>query len=208
MKSTRLLLIAVLVVLITVTATLLTKKTNPDVNDLKLAQTSTTMSHARKGASDAATQRRRSSRRESLSTAKGATIEEITHTSDTSSEEFWQESLTKIVNNDNLSDHELGKKLVTFASDPQAPEWARVEAMMDALAFTDDENYNQDIRPLAIRADLPESINDVILEDLLVRSPLSVLPAAREIASISGHPLADVSEEFVKSAEHQISSPD
>jgi len=110
--------------------------------------------------------------------------------------------------NDKLPDHELGKRLVTFASDPQAPEWARVEAMMDALAFTDDENYNQNIRPLAVRADLPESINDVILEDLLVRSPLSVLPAACEIASTSGHPLADVSEEFVKSAEQEISSPD
>lgn len=206
MKSTRFLFVAVLVVLATVTVTILTEKPKPEVNEPAPSRTVPTMSQARKEASIAATRPTASSRKKFLSAAGTKTIQEITHTSDTSSEEFWQESLTKLQSNDSLPDHEMGKMLTIIASNPKAPEWVRAEAMTEALVFTDDENYVQSIKPLAIRADLPESVNDVILEDLLNRSPVSVLPVARQIANTSGHPLAGVFDEFVKSCEKEASS--
>ncbi|MCB1089206.1 MAG: hypothetical protein KDM63_19370, partial [Verrucomicrobiae bacterium] len=114
-------------------------------------------------------------------------------------EEFWTDHLSELLNNDVLSDRELGKKLVTVASNPKAPEWARVDAMNNALVFTDDENYDQDIKSLVIRTDLPESVNDVILDDLINRNPDIILPVARQIAATRGHPLAGAIEDFVQS---------
>lgn len=206
MKPLPLQFIAAAVLLVTLVTMVITARNNSEVSTPVSQQTSPTISRARKEATPGAALSRYSFRKESVSATESETIQEITHTSDTHSEEFWQQGLSEVHNNDNLPDRELGKKLITVASNPKAPEWARLEAMMDALVFTDDENYDQDIKPLAIRKDLPESLNDVILEDLLNRSPLSVLPAARHIANTSGHPLAGVFDEFVKSHEQEASS--
>ena len=117
------------------------------------------------------------------------------------SAEFWRAHLAELLNNDHLPDRELGQKLATIASDAQTPVGARVNAITQALVFTDDDNYDQDMKQLAVRADLPESVHTVILDDLMHRDPAAILPAAREIASTSGHPLSGAVGELVKSIE-------
>ena len=117
------------------------------------------------------------------------------------SAEFWRAHLAELLNNDHLPDRELGQKLATIASDAQTPVGARVNAITQALVFTDDDDYDQDMKQLAVRADLPESVHTVILDDLMHRDPAAILPAAREIASTSGHPLSGAVGELVKSIE-------
>jgi hypothetical protein len=117
------------------------------------------------------------------------------------SAEFWRAHLAELLNNDHLPDRELGQKLATIASDTQTPVGARVNAITQALVFTDDDNYDQDMKQLAVRADLPESVHTVILDDLMHRDPAAILPAAREIAGTSGHPLSGAVGELVKSIE-------
>lgn len=117
------------------------------------------------------------------------------------SAEFWRAHLADLLNNDHLPDRELGQKLATIASDTQTPVGARVNAITQALVFTDDDNYDQDMKQLAVRADLPESVHTVILDDLMHRDPAAILPAAREIAGTSGHPLSGAVGELVKSIE-------
>lgn len=117
------------------------------------------------------------------------------------SAEFWRAHLAELLNNDHLPDRELGQKLATIASDTQTPVGARVNAITQALVFTDDDDYDQDMKKLAVRADLPESVHTVILDDLMHRDPAAILPAAREIASTSGHPLSGAVGELVKSIE-------
>ena len=119
----------------------------------------------------------------------------------TRSAEFWRAHLAELLNNDHLPDRELGQKLATIASDTQTPVGARVNAITQALVFTDDDNYDQDMKQLAVRVDLPESVHTVILDDLMHRDPAAILPAAREIASTSGHPLSGAVGELVKSIE-------
>ena len=117
------------------------------------------------------------------------------------SAEFWRAHLAELLNNDHLPDRELGQKLATIASDAQTPVGARVNAITQALVFTDDDDYDQDMKQLAVRADLPESVHTVILDDLMHRDPAAILPAAREIAGTSGHPLSGAVGELVKSIE-------
>ena len=117
------------------------------------------------------------------------------------SAEFWRAHLAELLNNDHLPDRELGQKLATIASDAQTPVGARVNAITQALVFTDDDDYDQDMKQLAVRADLPESVHTVILDDLMHRNPAAILPAAREIAGTSGHPLSGAVGELVKSIE-------
>ena len=117
------------------------------------------------------------------------------------SAEVWRAHLAELLNNDHLPDRELGQKLATIASDAQTPVGARVNAITQALVFTDDDDYDQDMKQLAVRADLPESVHTVILDDLMHRDPAAILPAAREIASTSGHPLSGAVGELVKSIE-------
>ena len=117
------------------------------------------------------------------------------------SAEVWRAHLAELLNNDHLPDRELGQKLATIASDTQTPVGARVNAITQALVFTDDDNYDQDMKQLAVRADLPESVHTVILDDLMHRDPAAILPAAREIAGTSGHPLSGAVGELVKSIE-------
>lgn len=117
------------------------------------------------------------------------------------SAEFWRAHLAELLNNDHLPDRELGQKLATIASDTQTPVGARVNAITQALVFTDDDDYDQDMKQLAVRVDLPESVHTVILDDLMHRDPAAILPAAREIASTSGHPLSGAVGELVKSIE-------
>lgn len=107
----------------------------------------------------------------------------------------------RVQNDDKLNDREIGNQLIMLASNPKAPEWARVEAVLNGLVFTDDKNYVQDIRTLAVRMDLPDSVHDVILEDLLNRPHPTALPVARLIANTNGHQLADVMDEYVNSHE-------
>ena len=117
------------------------------------------------------------------------------------SAEFWRAHLAELLNNDHLPDRELGQKLATIASDTQTPVGARVNAITQALVFTDDDDYDQDMKQLAVRVDLPESVHTVILDDLMHRDPAAILPAAREIAGTSGHPLSGAVGELVKSIE-------
>ena len=117
------------------------------------------------------------------------------------SAEVWRAHLAELLNNDHLPDRELGQKLATIASDTQTPVGARVNAITQALVFTDDDDYDQDMKQLAVRVDLPESVHTVILDDLMHRDPAAILPAAREIASTSGHPLSGAVGELVKSIE-------
>ena len=124
------------------------------------------------------------------------------------SAEFWRAHLAELLNNDHLPDRELGQKLATIASDAQTPVGARVNAITQALVFTDDDNYDQDMKQLAVRADLPESVHTVILDDLMHRDPAAILPAAREIAGTSGHPLSGAVGELVKSIEEANSPTD
>jgi hypothetical protein len=49
--------------------------------------------------------------------------------------------------------------------------------------------------------DLPEVVNDAILEDLIHREGTVILPIAREFAAVSQHPLAGAIDAFVKEAE-------
>lgn len=116
-------------------------------------------------------------------------------------DEVWKERLHGLLNNDTWSDRELGGQLLKIVGDEKAPDWVRVHAMANALNFTDDANYDDDVKPLALRTDLPEEVNDVILEDLFNRDPLEILPVAREFAAMGQHPLAGAIEEFVKSVE-------
>ena len=124
------------------------------------------------------------------------------------SAEFWRAHLAELLNNDHLPDRELGQKLATIASDAQTPVGARVNAITQALVFTDDDDYDQDMKQLAVRVDLPESVHTVILDDLMHRDPAAILPAAREIASTSGHPLSGAVGELVKSIEEANSPTD
>ena len=124
------------------------------------------------------------------------------------SAEFWRAHLAELLNNDHLPDRELGQKLATIASDTQTPVGARVNAITQALVFTDDDDYDQDMKQLAVRVDLPESVHTVILDDLMHRDPAAILPAAREIASTSGHPLSGAVGELVKSIEEANSPTD
>lgn len=117
------------------------------------------------------------------------------------SAEFWRAHLAELLNNDHLPDRELGQKLATIASDTQTPVGARVNAITQALVFTDDDDYDRDMKQLAVRADLPESVHTVILDDLMHRDPAAILPSAREIAGTSGHPLSGAVGELVKSIE-------
>lgn len=116
-------------------------------------------------------------------------------------EEVWKERLQGLLNNDAYSDRELGRQLLKIVEEEGAPERVRVHAIANALNFTDDANYAADVKPLAFRTDLPEAVNDVILDDLLNRDPRAILPVARELAAMGRHPLAGAIEEFVKSFE-------
>lgn len=113
----------------------------------------------------------------------------------------WKGRLLELLRNDTYSDRELGQQLLKIVEDRQAPDWARAHAMANALNFTDDENYGADVKPLALRTDLPEVVNDVILEDLINRDPAGILSVARELAATSQHPLAGAIEEFVRDVE-------
>jgi hypothetical protein len=127
---------------------------------------------------------------------------------DTRSAEFWRAHLAELLNNDHLPDRELGQKLATVASDAHTPLGTRVDAITQALLFIDDGDYDRDMKRLAVRADLPESVHTVILDDLMHRDPAAILPAAREIAETSGHPLSDAVGELVRSIEEGAQSTD
>jgi hypothetical protein len=116
-------------------------------------------------------------------------------------DEVWKERLHTLLTNDTYSDRELGKELLNIVTDGKAPEWAKAHAMANALNFTDDASYAENIKTVAMRLDLPETVNDVILDDLINRDPAQILPVAREIAAIGRHPLAGAIEDFVKSFE-------
>ncbi len=116
-------------------------------------------------------------------------------------DEVWKERLLDLLRDDTYSDLELGRQLLSVVADPQAPDWARAHAMTNALNFTDDENYGAEVKPLALRTDLPEVVNDAILEDLINRDPAAILPVAREFAAAAQHPLAGAIDAFVKEAE-------
>jgi|GEM_PF-2213582 len=120
---------------------------------------------------------------------------------DLTEDEAWKERLLDLLRDDSYSDLELGRQLLTIVSDQQAPDWARAHAMTNALNFTDDENYGAEVKPLALRTDLPEVVNDAILEDLINRDPVVILPVAREFAAVAEHPLAGAIDAFVKEAE-------
>jgi hypothetical protein len=51
-------------------------------------------------------------------------------------------------------------------------------------------------------------VHTVILDDLMHRDPAAILPAAREIAETSGHPLSDAVGELVRSIEEGAQSTD
>lgn len=116
-------------------------------------------------------------------------------------DDVWKRRLHGLLNNDTWSDRELGMQLLKIVEDEKAPDWVRGHAMANALNFTDDGNYGEDVKPLALRTDLPEVVNDVILEDLIIRDPLEILPVAREFAAMGQHPLAGAIEAFVQSLE-------
>jgi hypothetical protein len=118
-----------------------------------------------------------------------------------SADEVWKERLQGLLTNDTLSDRELGKELLNIVAEERAPESIRVRAMANSLNFVDDENYAEDVKPFAIRQDLPETVNDVILEDLINRDPVKILPTAREFVAVGNHPLSGAIDEFVKSFE-------
>lgn len=118
-------------------------------------------------------------------------------------EEIWRERLHTLLNNDTYSDRELGRELLKIVEDGTAPEVVRVHAMANSLNFTDDANYGEDVKPLALRTDLPETVNDVILDDLINRDPDVILPVAREFAKLPRHPLAGAIEAFVQSEEEK-----
>ncbi len=117
---------------------------------------------------------------------------------------YWDDQLSNLLDNDEMSDRELGKRLMELATRAEAPLTTRLDAFRNALVFADDENYDADIKPLALRTDLPESFNDEILEDILNRDPEIILPVARQIAATSSHPLAGAVDEYVKSIEEEM----
>ncbi|MBL9153584.1 MAG: hypothetical protein JNK37_13905 [Verrucomicrobiales bacterium] len=137
-------------------------------------------------------------------TADAAPEPEPAAASQATTDEIWTERLSSLLNNDSYSDLELGNKLAAIAADGNVPEWARAQAMANALLFTDDANYERDMKLLALRTDLPETVNDVVLDDLINRDPEVILPVARQFVAAPGHPLAGAIEEFVKSVEEQI----
>ncbi len=115
----------------------------------------------------------------------------------------WKERLLELLNNDSYSDRELGRQLLKMVDDEKAPDWLKAHAMSNALNFTDDENYGDDIKPLAFRTDLPEPVNDVVFEDLINRDPNAILPIAREFAKVDSHPLAGAIGAYVESQEQK-----
>lgn len=121
-------------------------------------------------------------------------------------DEVWKERLLELLRNDTYSDRELGRQLLKIVEDAQVPDQIRAHAMANALNFTDDENYGEDIKPLALRTDLPEVVNDAILEDLINRDRTAILPVAREFAALAQHPLAGAIEAFVKEVE-EVETP-
>ncbi len=123
-------------------------------------------------------------------------MEEANQSSSPDSEFYWDDKLTNLLENDQLSDRQLGKQLTQLANDTKAPLEIRTDAFRNALVFTDDENFATDLLPIAIRTDLPESFNDEILEDLYNRDPEIVLPVIRQIAGVPGHPLAGALDEY------------
>lgn len=202
MKPIHLLFISVPVALITIASIMLTNQNKPQPVPTAAAPASPTAPQA-KEAPAAATLLPPASAPAAL---EGEPAPATADASAALTEDFWKDQLSELLNNDTLPDRDLGKKLLTVASNPKAPEWARVDAMTNALVFTDDENYAQDIKPYAIRFDLPESLNDVILDDLINRDPAAILPVAREFAAMSGHPLSGAIDDFVKSIEEAAST--
>lgn len=116
-------------------------------------------------------------------------------------DDVWKSRLLDLLNNDTLSDRELGRQLLKMAENTEAPDWLRAHAMTNALNFLDDEHYEEDVKPIVSRPDLPEVVNDAVLDDLINRDPAGILPVARELAAIAGHPLAGAIDGFVKSVE-------
>jgi hypothetical protein len=121
-------------------------------------------------------------------------------------DEVWKERLLELLRNDTYSDRELGRQLLKIVEDVQAPDQVRAHAMANALNYTEDENYGEDVKPLALRTDLPEVVNDAILEDLINRDRTAILPVAREFAALTQHPLAGAIEAFVKEAD-EVENP-
>ena len=119
---------------------------------------------------------------------------------------YWEDRLSNLLDNEGINDRELGRQLITLATNEKAPIEIREDAFRNALVFTDDRNYTEDLKPLVARIDLPESFNDEVLEDLFNRDPETILPTAREIARIPGHPLADAIDEYVKSIEEELTA--
>jgi hypothetical protein len=114
-------------------------------------------------------------------------------------EQLWQERLGALLTSESRDDRELGRQLLEFATTEEAPGKIRASAMANALNFTDDADYPDDVMPVVLRPDLPEAVHDVILEDLLVRDPRMAARVARRIAAIPEHPLADALAGFLES---------
>lgn len=116
-----------------------------------------------------------------------------------SGEQLWKERLAAMLTSESHDDRELGRQLLGIATTEEAPGKTRASAMANALNFTDDANYPEDVMPVALRPDLPEVVHDVILEDLLARDPRMTAPVARRIAAVPGHPLAGALTGFLES---------
>jgi hypothetical protein len=112
-------------------------------------------------------------------------------------ERYWEERLFKLLNNDRLSDRELGQQLAAFAADSKASRPVRLDALRNALIYIDDAFYEQDIKPLALKTDLTQELYDTIFDDLTARDPSLSLPVAKTVSSLRQHPMATVMGDWV-----------
>ncbi len=112
-------------------------------------------------------------------------------------ERYWEERLFKLLNNDRLSDRELGQQLAAFAADSKASRPVRLDALRNALIYIDDAFYEQDIKPLALKTDLPQELYDTIFDDLTARDPALSLPVAKTVSSLRQHPMATVMGDWI-----------
>lgn len=118
-----------------------------------------------------------------------------------SAEQLWSDRLGALLTSESHDDRALGRQLLGIAATENAPGKTRASAMANALNFTDDADYPEDVMPVVLRPDLPEVVHDVILEDLLVRDPGMTANVARRIVAVPGHPLADALAGFLESLE-------
>jgi len=93
-----------------------------------------------------------------------------------------------ILDNRDLDSRGVGLALIEAI--PDMPTGGRLEAVEHALLLLDDEVYRPAFE-LLVAGDTPDGVRELIMDDLLGRSPFLHLPLLVHLASLEDHPFRD-----------------